>query len=190
MYRRCVNNLLTHVASSRCVSLSLNSSSQVAMRTLCPDTTEQLPLRSPNGRQHLFPSSRGNFCDPKQLEGPRSTPRGNGQTTTLCLTKTVFSNERRRGQSRISHQKHSPTQARMVKIALNLVRMRHLAIHTLSAPQSEKRTCKGACSSACQDRPPPEPPRRLHSAFHHNGLRGPEAAGVSHDSPRTPNVHI
>ena len=82
-----------------------------------------------------------------------------------------FQRKRSRGQSRISHQKHSPTQARMVKIALNLVRMRHLAIHTLAAPQSEKRTCKSACSSARQDRTPPEPPRLLHSALHHSGLR-------------------
>ena len=59
----------------------------------------------------------------------------------------------------------------MVKIALNLVRMRHLAIHTLAAPQSEKRTCNSACSSARQDRTPPEPPRLLHSALHHSGLR-------------------
>ena len=58
-------------------------------------------------------------------------------------------------------------QARMVKIALSLVRIRHLAIRTLSAPQSEKRTCKGACSSARQDRTPPEPPR-LHWALHHS----------------------
>ena len=83
----------------------------------------------------------------------------------------------RRGEGKKSHSQ-SPTRATLitpqpcvVKIALNLVRGRHLAIDPMPSPQTEKGRRKRTCSCARHYGAPSEPPRWLHASLHQNWLR-------------------